>query len=227
MKSSAQLPLELGFRPALGAADFLVAPCNQTAVAWTDRWPEWPGPGVIVHGPAGSGKSHLAQVWAARAGAHTVAASRLCDDQMDGLSPRAVVVDDADRVAGDPALEQALLHLYNGVAGDGGHLLLTARAPALQWQVKLPDLASRVRSLAGAGIEPPDDAVLAAVLVKQFADRQLTPATAVIDYLLPRMERSFAAARAMVDRLDRASLAAGRPVTIALARQALAEPAAG
>lgn len=227
MKTASQLPLALGFRPALGVADFLVAPCNETAVAWIDRWPEWPGPGLIVHGPAGSGKSHLAQVWAARAGAHTVAAGGLCDDQIDGLSPRAVVIDGADRVGGDPTLEQALLHLYNGVAGDGGHLLLTARAPALHWPVRLPDLASRVRSLAGAGIEPPDDTVLAAVLVKQFADRQLTPGTAVIDYLLSRMERSFAAARSIVDRLDRASLAAGRPVTIALARQALAEPTAG
>ena len=135
MKPSAQLPLALGFRPALGAADFLVAPCNETAVGWIDRWPDWPGPGLIVHGPAGSGKSHLAQVWAARAGARTVAANRLSGDQMDGPSPRAVVIDGADRIAGDPALEQALLHLYNGIAGDGGHLLLTARAPARQWSL--------------------------------------------------------------------------------------------
>ncbi|MEM7442316.1 MAG: hypothetical protein AAF414_03180 [Pseudomonadota bacterium] len=218
--SAEQLPLDLGFRPALNADDFLVAECNEMAVVWIDRWPDWPGPGLIVHGPSGSGKTHLIQVWAARSGADILSMAQLAAGA--SFQNRAVAIDDANAVSGDQALEQRLFHLYNDIASQGGKLLLTAPGPAAGWSVGLPDLASRLRSANSAEILEPDDTVLSAVLVKQFADRQLMPSAAVVRYLVARMERSFAAARTMVDRLDRASLSARRPITVALVRQVLA-----
>jgi len=221
--AATQLPLALSFRPALNAVDYLVAPCNETAVAWIDRWPNWPGPGLVVHGPHGCGKTHLMQVWAARSGAYIATPQSLPHEAAPGQSGRAIVIDGADGVAGDPALERSLLHLYNDTAAHGGKMLLTGSLPASQWPVQLPDLSSRLRSATSTEILAPDDEILAAVLVKQFADRQLVPPAAVIAYLIARMERSFAAARSLVDRLDRASLGAKRPITMALARQILTD----
>lgn len=217
-----QLPLALSFRPALNAEDFLVADCNETAVAWVDRWPDWPGPGLIVHGAQGSGKTHLIQVWAARSNATVIPAAELGGIGDGNRHGSDVAVDGIDAVAGHAEREQALLHLYNETAAHGGKVLMTTPLPASRLDVRLPDLASRLRSAASAEILAPDDAVLAAVLVKQFADRQLVPPAAVIAYLIARMERSFEAARNLVDRLDRASLGAGRPISLALVRRTLA-----
>lgn len=211
-----QLALDLGHRPALAREDFLVAPANRDAVAWIDRWPDWPHFALALAGPAGAGKSHLAAVWQARAGA---APAPLGGEVAPGAR---YVLDDADRAAAD---ETPLLHFYNRVAEQHGSLLLIARDPPARWPVRLPDLRSRLASVPVAQLAPPDDSLIAAVMVKQFADRQLRPGDDVILYLLPRIERSFAAVRKIVAALDGAALSERRPVTVALAREVLARSA--
>ncbi|HET8587587.1 MAG TPA: DNA replication protein [Candidatus Limnocylindria bacterium] len=218
----AQLVLDLGHRAALGADDFMVAPSNEAAVAWLDRWPDWPAPALVLHGPPGSGKTHLAQVWRARSGAATAAPTTVEEVPAVLGGARACVVDDADR-----APEQPLLHLYNLVAERGGHLLLTASRPPVLWPLGLPDLRSRLLAAPSAALGPPDDALIAAVLLKLFADRQLAVGEEVVAWLLRHMERSFDAARRTVAALDAAALEARRPITVPLAKAVLGYAADG
>lgn len=213
--SGAQLVLDLGHRPALGAEDFLVAPCNAAAVAWIDRWPAWPASALVVHGPSGAGKTHLAHVWRGRSGARHYDPAR----PPDQAAADAVLVEDGDRLAD----EEAMLHLYNLVAAARGTMLVTAALPPARWGLRLADLRSRLVAAPAVAIDPPDDALLGSVLAKQFRDRQLDVAGDVIAYLVARMERSFAAARALVEALDRAALAERRAVTVPLARRVLGE----
>jgi chromosomal replication initiation ATPase DnaA len=217
-----QLVLDLGHRQALGREDFLVAPCNAEAVAWIDRWPGWPGPALALSGPAGCGKTHLAHVWQAASGARRLARAEIAGEAEVLLAGAAhALVEDADA----PGDDAALFHLYNHVAGAGGTLLFCAAAAPARWPVALADLASRLRAMPVAAIGAPDDALLEAVLAKHFADRQLRIGGDVLRYLVPRMERSFAAARSLADALDRAALAEGRTVTVPLARRVLGEDA--
>lgn len=212
----AQLPLELGHRASYGGEDFLVAPCNQAAVAWLDRWPDWPGPGLAVHGPPGCGKTHIAHVFQAGARARLLRPAELEQAAAPVLleGHRAVVLDEAP-----PVPERALLHLYNALAERGGHLLIVSRLPPARWAIELPDLASRLAALPAVRIDPPDDGLVAALLVKLFTDRQLTVAPGVVAYLTARVERSFETLRRVVDRLDHESLARHRAVGLALARE--------
>ena len=205
-------------RPALGREDFLVAPCNEAAVAWLDRWPQWPGPALAIHGPAGSGKSHLAEVWRRRSGADIVEASALAEAARGAArEAKALAVEGLGRRID----ERALLHLYNALAERGGHLLLTAPAPPAQWPLALPDLASRLRLAPAVALGMPDDALLGALVLKLFADRQIAVAPEVPAYLVPRIERTFEAVARLVERLDRASLAEGRAITVPLVRALL------
>jgi len=214
-----QLAIDLPHRPALGRADFLASDCNEAALGWIERWPDWPAPALVLHGPAGSGKSHLAELWRERSGGVLVTGDALSRAEPNELaSRRAVALDDAE---GAP--ERALLHLYNCCSEARASLLVMAREAPASWPIALPDLASRLRAAPAVAIAPPDDGLLAAVLVKLFADRQVRVAPGVIRFLLRRMERSFAAAGTLAERLDRLALGAGRPITIALARRALAE----
>jgi chromosomal replication initiation ATPase DnaA len=213
-----QLALDLPHRTALGRADFLVSACNEAALGWIERWPDWPAHALVLYGPEGSGKSHLAELWRARSGG-----ALITGDALDGVEPadlarsRAIAVDDAEA-----APDRALLHLYNWCGETAAGLLIVGRAAPAAWPIALPDLASRLRAAPAAAIGPPDDALLAAVLVKHFADRQLPVGPAIIEFLVRRMERSFAAAAALAGTIDRLALAARGPVTLALARQALA-----
>lgn len=218
--SEAQLPLDLGHHPALSEGDFLVAPCNAEAHAWLMLWPRWPGPASVIHGPAGCGKTHLAHLFAARAGALILAASDLDVSAPPRLlaQARALVVEDCDTGALD---EAALFHLINLVKETGAFLLLGGREAPPRWPVALPDLRSRLNAMPSLAIGAPDDSLLAAVLVKQFADRQIRVGEDLVAYLLGRMERSFAACARMVERLDRAALAERRAVTVPLARKIL------
>ena len=218
-----QLPLDLPHRPALGGADFLVAPSNAAAVAWLDRWPRWDAPALVLVGPPGSGKTHLGHVFMARSGAVAIAAAELTVPNLpDRLgAARAALLDGAEA-----ADERAFLHLYNLLAGRGGHLLALARAAPARWPIALPDLRSRLIAAPTAALLAPDDALLAALLMKLFADRQLAVGEEVVAYLLPRIERSFAAAQQAVAALDRAALAARRRITVPLARAVLGGPAA-
>ena len=216
-----QLVLDLGHRPALGREDFLVAPSNEIAVGWIDRWPDWPGGGLALHGAPGSGKTHLLQVWRAASGAVALDAAALAEAEPPELlgEARACALDGADALTG-PA-ERNLLHLYNLLNQRGGHMLVAAGRPPARWPDALPDLRSRLAALPAVELGAPDETLIAAVLVKLFDDRQLRVEPALVHYLTTRMERSFAAARALVEALDRASLRARRPVTVRLAREVL------
>lgn len=226
-----QLLFDLGHRTALGREDFLVAPSNELAVAWVDRWPDWPGPALALHGPAGCGKSHLGEVWRAASKAVRIDAAHLT-----GGSPPAVlggasaaVVEGAETAlaTSDGLAPQLLLHLYNMLAERGGHLLLTGRRPPVRWACRLADLRSRLAAAQAVAMGAPDDALLEAVLVKQFADRQLKVPPEVVAYLLARMERSFDGLRSLVARLDRAALEARRTITVPFVRDFLAGGAEG
>ncbi len=222
--SGRQMVLELPHRPALGRDDFLVAPANELAVAWIDRWPAWPKPVLLIHGPAGSGKTHLASVWRHVSGAVALDGNSLAEAEPPALlsGARAAVVDDAEAaLARVPEVEQRLLHLYNILVETGGHLMLTGRTPPPQWPLRLADLRSRLAAAPAASLGPPDDQLLAAVLVKLFADRQIQVAPQVIRFAIARMERSFEGARRLVAAVDRAALARRRAITIPLVRAVL------
>lgn len=218
-----QLTLEFAHRTALGGEDFLVARSNAQAVAWLDRWREWPSALLVVHGPPASGKTHLARVFAAETGARAIAAADLI---VDGAPARlahaapALVIDDADTMMGAD-LEEPLLHLVNALAESGCRLLLTAARPPARWPVRLPDLGSRLRAAPVVAIGAPDDALIAAVLVKHFADRQLKVEADVVGYMVKRMERSMEAARELVAAIDALALAERRNVTVPLVRRAI------
>lgn len=216
-RARAQFALDLGRRQALRRDDFLVAPCNSDAVAWLDRWPRWPGRGLVVHGPAGCGKTHLAHVFRARSGARIARASEVTASDAYAR-PADLVVEDVDSGAD----ARALLHAYNAAVERGGSLLMTSRRPPRTWDADLPDLRSRVNALGSVAVGLPDDALLAAVLAKQLADRQLRVGNAVVTYLVRHMERSFRAARDIVEALDERSLADRREITVPLARRMLA-----
>lgn len=224
---SGQLAFELPVRAALGRDAFFVAPANALALAAVDGWRAWPQGRLAVIGPQGSGKTHLAQVWAEAlpGGARRLAGATLT--AADAAAAGGTVIDDAAAVAGDAPREAALLHLLNLAQAEGRPVLLTARQAPARWGIRLPDLASRLGAVALAEIAPPDDALLAAVIVKLFADRQVAVGPAVVRYLLPRMERSLAAAAALVARLDALALARGQAVTPRLAAEALGGWTAG
>ena len=221
--ASRQLVLDLQPRAAFGREDFLVAPCNSAALAWIEQWPDWPASGLAIYGPTGCGKSHLAQVWRERSGATEVSLAALGDLDLRGLLAKcpAVIIEDADRGL-DERAESALFHLYNLCREQGATLLLTGQAAPARWPMRLADLRSRLSVLPTAAIGRPDDMLIEAVLGKLFADRQLKVGAEVIRFLLLRMERSFAAARATVEGLDRQALAGQRPVTMRMARDILA-----
>lgn len=193
-----QFALPLAYKAADGERDFFVSDANSDAVAYLDRWPEWPRPVAALLGPAAAGKSHLARIFARQHGAE--------------------VVDDLDRAVDD----EALFHAWNRASAERP-LLLVARTPPPAWPVTLPDLKSRLAATPQVAIRAPDDALLAAVMAKQFRDRGLKVAPDVVAYVLARIERSFAKVGEAVDRLDAAALAQGRAITVPLAREALAE----
>ena len=216
-----QLAFDLPLDSRHGIEDFLVGPSNEAAYGLVESWPRWPEAWLRLTGPEGAGKTHLAAIWARMAHAWPISARELADDKVAHLvSGGALVIEDCDAGRFD---EPALFHLMNAVKARGGHLLLTARTAPDLWGLTVPDLLSRLRLAPSATIEPPDDGLLRAVLVKLFIDRQLVVDTAVIETLALRMERSFAAARQVVDRLDRLALERGRRVTRLLVQEVLAE----
>lgn len=216
-----QLVLDLAARPALGRSDFFVSPANALALAQVDAWPAWPGRRLALAGPEGSGKTHLAHVWAARSGARLIGAEELPELDLAAVpEDAAFVVEDADGLFG-PAAEEMLFHLCNRLAARGS-LLVTGREPPARWPLRLPDLASRLAIAPVARLELPDDDLLAAVLAKLFADRQLVVAPEVVRYLAVRIDRALAAAERVVAAIDRTGLAERRPVSLRLAGEVLA-----
>lgn len=218
-----QLVLELPLRQARAAEDFLVSRSNAQAVAIVDAWPQWPGPAVLIVGPEGSGKSHLAHVWQEASQAAIVSAETLGEDAVAALEQaHALVIEDVDRAI---ASETVAFHLLNLAREKGYAILVTSRRPAGELTIALPDLRSRLRALPVYAIEAPDDGLLKGVLVKLFADRQLAVEPHIINYLALHMSRSMEQAAAVVAAIDRRSLAMQRKVTRAIAAEALAEVA--
>lgn len=215
-----QLPFDLAPAPRFGRDDFLVTPSNTAAVDTLDRWPDWPDRVLLMLGPEGAGKSHLASVWAARAGARVLVAADLADADLHGLAGEPALIEDLDRM---PGAEAQLFHLLNLVRDGTASILLTARSEPAAWGLRTADLLSRLRLAPAVSIEAPDDALLRAVLVKLFADRQLLVDESVVGYLVHHLDRSLGAARTAVDALDRTGLALNRRVTRAMTARVVEE----
>ena len=214
-----QLTLALSHPESLAPEDFVAGPSNAAALGMVERWPDWPARMLALVGPRGSGKSHLAAIWATRAGARTIAASTLDEAAAPAaLASGAVVVED---VAAGAVNERALFHLLNIAHEEQGFVLLTAQSAPAGWTLQLADLASRLRAVPVVTVGPPDETLFRTVLVKLFADRQLTVDEALLVYLERRVERSLVAAQAIVTALDREGLRQQRPVTRALAAEIL------
>lgn len=212
-----QLILDLPVRQARGRDDFFVAPANALALATLDAPESWPSGRMLLIGPEGAGKSHLAAIWAEQHGASIVRARDLIPEMAPALA-HAAVVEDVQAIG---AAEAALFHLHNLAQAEDGRLLLTANAPPRDWGLRLPDLRSRMEATASVRIAPPDDALLAAVLVKLFADRQTKVPQSLIPWLVTRMDRSLGTARRLVAALDARAVAEGRPLTRAMAVEVL------
>ena len=211
-----QLAFDLPLDPRYGAEDFLVSPSNEAAYGLIEAWPDWPDTVLLLNGPAGSGKSHLASIWATRAHAWTAPAAEVGGERVTHLiSNGALVIEDIDRREGRD--EAALFHLLNLARERRTPVLLTASGPVEGFGLGVADLRSRLRLAPGATILPPDDALLRAVLVKLFVDRQLVVDLTVVEALALRIDRSLARAREVVAELDRDALGRGRRITKPLA----------
>jgi chromosomal replication initiation ATPase DnaA len=219
-----QLALELGHEESLARDDFLEGPSNAAGLTLIESWPDWPAPVVMLVGPEGSGKSHLAAIWASASGARVIAARALKEIVPPAaLATGALVVEDLAPGGFD---EPALFHILNLAREEGAFVLITGSTFPANWDINLRDLGSRLRALPVVGLSAPDDALLRAVIVKLCADRQLAVDETVVGYLAARIERSFAAARAAVARLDQEALRLQRPVNRALAAELFRDPGA-
>ena len=206
-----QLGLPFGVTPAMDRAHYAVSPANSVALGLIEMWPSWPDPVLLLTGPPASGKSHLANIWAQKSGARSIPAKSLAlmgDGGLGASGP--VVVEAADEIG--PG-ETRMFHLLNLVREQKGWLLMTARSQPDNWGLATPDLLSRLRLAPSAAIAAPDDQLLRQVLQKGFADRQLAVEHGVADFIVARMERSFAAAEELVALLDAEALARQGAVT--------------
>jgi chromosomal replication initiation ATPase DnaA len=212
-----QLLLALDHAVSFAREDFLHSPSNAAALKLIERWPDWPDRIMALVGPQGSGKSHLAAIWAETTGARVLSAKLLPDiDPPATLATGALVVEDLEPAGLD---ERALFHLLNLAREERATMLLTARAAPAGFPVAIRDLASRLRALPVVTVKPPDDVLLRSLIVKLAADRQLAVDEPLVNYLANRIERSFAAAHAAVVRLDEEAMRQHRPVTRALAAE--------
>ena len=219
-----QLTLDLALPPPTYAReDFVVADGNREALAWIDRWPDWPAPALSLNGPTGCGKTHLGRIWAARSSAIVMTGADLDGMNVTDLTSLAatspaIVIEGAER-----APERGLFHLYNLVRERGGHMLLISDEPPARWSISLPDLASRLRAAPAVAVAPPDDELLGSIILKQLADRQLHAGAGVVQYLVSHMERSADAARRVVAALDGRALIERREIDRRLAMDVLAD----
>ena len=214
-----QLAFALPHAESLTRDNFQEGPANAAALALIDSWPEWPSRTMLLVGPKGSGKSHLATIWAEQAGARSITAHALTAANVPAaLATGALVVEDLNEATFD---ERALFHLLNLAREDQAHVLITARVAPTALEIELRDLRSRLRALPVVTIQPPDDQLFRALIIKFCADRQLPVDEALVGYLAARIERSYVAARQAVEFLDSEALRLGRPVTRALAAEVL------
>ena len=214
-----QLAFALPHAESLTRDNFLEGPANRAALALIERWPDWPNRVMWLAGEEGSGKSHLASIWAERSGARVVSAHALTAASVpSALATGALVVEDLKADAFD---ERALFHLMNLAREDAAFVLFTARLAPAAFEIELRDLRSRLRAVPVVSLASPDDLLFRALIVKFCADRQLAVDESLVGYLAGRIERSYAAARQAVELLDSEALRLGRPVTRALAAELL------
>ena len=214
-RETRQLPLDLSRRPGFSRDELVVTPANAAAVALVDRWPDWPSPVVVLAGPPGSGKSHLASLWADRAEALVGAVQDAESLVARAAAGHAVLLEGVE-----PPLDEAgLFHLINAVRGAGSNLLMTSRRFPAAWGVGLADLASRLKAATVVEIAEPDDLLLSAVITKLFADRQVEVEPHVVAYIVNRIERSLSTAAGVVERLDHAAMARKTRISRALAAE--------
>jgi chromosomal replication initiation ATPase DnaA len=216
-----QLALDLALRPASGREDFLVTPSNAAAVAVIDQWPDWPNYAMLLLGPAGSGKTHLAEVFRQRSGAASIAASALSTEEAPLLLASLALV--VENCGDGPLDERALFHLLNLARQENAHVLLTAAKPVSGWGLTLPDLRSRLNAAPSVTLHMPDDELLRGVLIKHFNDRQIAVNEAAISYLSNRIPRSLDAVRAIVGEIDRVALAERAEITRPFIARVLSE----
>jgi chromosomal replication initiation ATPase DnaA len=222
--SPKQLAFALDHAESFAREDFIPGGSNVAALALIDRWPDWPERVMVLAGPEGSGKSHLAAIWAEQAGARILSARLMAQINVPAaLSTGALVVED---LSPDNLDERALFHLLNLAKEEGAFLLLTARTPLARWPVQVRDLASRLRAVPAVAVTAPDDGLLRSLIVKLAADRQLEFDDNLVRYLLNRIERSFAGTRSAVIALDQEAMRQKRPVTRALAAEIFRDGAA-
>ena len=212
---STQMTFDWPVGVSLGAEDFFVSDANAQAYAMVQTPATWPERKLVIVGPAGAGKTHLARIFAGDTG--VVIAS----DAVPDMPPATGIVVVEDMHALPPDAIERMFHLHNHLRNTGSTLLMTAQTPPSRWPIALPDLASRMQATTAITISDPDDALLAALIMKLFADRQMRPAPALIAYLSRRIERSFFAAHDIVEMLDEVSLREGVPITRALAARLL------
>jgi len=216
-----QLTFNLPKRQAHGFGDFLVTPSNQAAMAAIENWQSWPNKKLVLVGEEGTGKTHLTHIWAEMSAARIISARALTQTNVSALGQKPIAIEDADRIACIARAEAALFHLHNLLLSEGHTFLITARKAPSRWGLSLPDLQSRLEGTTLAQLDAPDDMLLSAVLVKLFDDRQITAPTSLIEYLVPRMERSLSEAARLVDELDHMALSEGRAPSRVLAARLL------
>ncbi len=213
-----QIPFNIPVREAFEAEDYLVTKSNEAAVNWVDRWPDWDNSHcTILYGTTGCGKTHLSHVWQHKSGAVPYDLENVLLQEVSA----SLIIEDVDNILENPAMQERLFHCYNWQKENGGTLMLTAGKHPKHWPLGLPDLRSRMLASMAIEIGSPDDELLTAVIVKQFMDRQINVPLEVVNFLIPRIERSFEAARDIVIKIDNQALTRKRKITIPLVRELL------
>lgn len=203
---STQIPIPFPIAESYTRDSFMPSQCNEDALAWIDRWPNWPSPALIIHGPKGCGKTHLLHIW------------------KDIVGEQGIAIDNSADIFGNKDAEEGLFHAYNLAKENGTYLMISMEhSPAVQ-DIQLPDLASRLRASAQASVHEPDDIAIQSVMIKLMHDRQMKITPEVVNFILPRIERSYTAVRHLVEGLDIASLSEKRAITIPLVKTIIKEP---
>ncbi len=221
-----QLLLDWPVNETFSEEEFLPSLSNKAAVRWIDVWPRWQRGGenfhcLIIYGPEGCGKTHLSHVWQRISGAVSINADKLSDIDFISGEKLVFVIEDIDRYIGKAGVAEGLFHLYNWVNEQGGYLLLTASKRPKKWKIDLADLSSRMLAAEAVKIKPPDDTLLEAVIVKQFADRQIKLSDKIIGYIIKNADRSFSFIRVLVRELDKVSLSENKKITIPMVKRAI------